>query len=126
MGMNIGAFLGITLAGWLAQKIDWHIGFAAAGVGMTLGLIQYVVGSQRLSPALARLAAPRRPPVDTGQLQHVWTSLRGFTTEERNRIAAVFVFLLFAALFLGAYEQAVASPSPLGPFLSAPLTPRPP
>jgi len=62
MGINIGAFLGITLAGWLAQKIDWHIGFAAAGVGMTLGLIQYVVGRQRLTPALARLAAPRRPP----------------------------------------------------------------
>ncbi|OLD93058.1 MAG: hypothetical protein DMD31_03375 [Gemmatimonadetes bacterium] len=106
MGINIGAFLGITLAGWLAQKIDWHIGFAAAGVGMTLGLIQYVVGRQRLSPALARLAAPRRPPVDTGQVQHVWKSLRGFTTEERNRIAAVFVFFLFAALFWGAYEQA--------------------
>src|SRR3989449_10455510 len=73
---------------------------------MPLGVIQYVVGRQRLSPALARLAAPRRPPVDTGQLQHVWTSLRGFTTEERNRIAAVFVFLRFAGLFWGGYEQA--------------------
>src|SRR3989442_12359410 len=112
MGINIGAFLGITLAGWLAQKIDWHIGFAAAGVGMTLGLIQYVVGRQRLSPALARLAAPRRPPVDTGQVQHVWKSLRGFTTEERNRIAAVFVFFLFAALFWGGYEQAGSTLQP--------------
>jgi proton-dependent oligopeptide transporter, POT family len=106
MGINIGAFLGITLAGWLAQKVDWHIGFAAAGVGMTLGLIQYVVGRQRLTPALARLAAPRRPPGGPGQLQHMWESLRGFTLEERNRIAAVFVFFLFAALFWGAYEQA--------------------
>src|SRR3989449_11343965 len=57
MGINVGAFLGITAAGWLAQKIDWHIGFAAAGVGMTMGLIQYVLGKRRLQPALDRLAA---------------------------------------------------------------------
>src|SRR5438445_6855769 len=36
MGINVGAFLGITAAGWLAQKIDWHIVFVAAGVGMTM------------------------------------------------------------------------------------------
>src|SRR2546422_528619 len=95
--------LGGFIAGlFLGQYRSVFVG----GVGMTLGLIQYVVGRQRLSPALARLAAPRRPPVDTGQVQHVWKSLRGFTTEERNRIAAVFVFFLFAALFWGAYEQA--------------------
>src|SRR2546421_12201777 len=57
MGINVGAFLGITAAGWLAQKIDWHIGFAAAGVGMTMGLIQYVLGKRRLQPALDPLAA---------------------------------------------------------------------
>src|SRR5205814_5776843 len=90
MGINVGAFLGITAAGWLAQKIDWHIGFAAAGVGMTMGLIQYVVGKRRLQPALDRLAAPRRPPGGPGQLQQLSESLRGFSTEERNRIAAVF------------------------------------
>src|SRR5262245_55605944 len=37
MGINIGAVLGPLVAGYLAQRVDWHIGFAAAGVGMTLG-----------------------------------------------------------------------------------------
>src|SRR5438309_11536709 len=111
MGINIGAFLGITGAGWLAQKVDWHIGFAAAGVGMTLGLIQYVVGRQRLSPALARLAAPRRPPAAPGAprrdpLRALLDFLRSFTATEWKRVAAVFVLFVFAALFWGAYAQA--------------------
>jgi POT family proton-dependent oligopeptide transporter len=35
MGINLGAFLGPIIAGYLAQRVNWHIGFAAAGVGMT-------------------------------------------------------------------------------------------
>ncbi len=116
MGINVGAFLGITAAGWLAQKIDWHIGFAAAGVGMTMGLIQYVVGKRRLQPALDRLAAQRGQvsPLAMGlaevtigtRARQLWDSARSFTGEERKRIAAVFVLFVFAALFWGAYEQA--------------------
>jgi POT family proton-dependent oligopeptide transporter len=45
----------------------WHWGFAAAGVGMTLGLIQYVLGQKRLAhvgdrPALTRAAAEAVEP----------------------------------------------------------------
>src|SRR6266446_7224694 len=43
MGINLGAFIGPLIAGALAQKVDWHIGFACAGVGMALGLTQYVI-----------------------------------------------------------------------------------
>ena len=63
MGINLGAFLSPIVVGFLAQHIwfrnfissmgfdpksSWHFGFGAAGVGMTLGLIQYVVGRNRL------------------------------------------------------------------------------
>src|SRR2546430_16270414 len=57
MGINLGAFIGPLLAGGLAQKVDWHLGFACAGVGMTLGLIQYVLGRDRLRPAMERVAS---------------------------------------------------------------------
>jgi POT family proton-dependent oligopeptide transporter len=70
MGINLGAFLGPLLTGYLAQdegframlsgwgmdpNSAWHWAFGAAGVGMTLGLIQYVVmgrwmGSAGLTP----------------------------------------------------------------------------
>src|SRR4029453_3240781 len=33
------------------QRVNWHAGFAAAGVGMTLGLIQYVAGRKYLGDA---------------------------------------------------------------------------
>ena len=38
MGINLGAFIGPLVAGWLAQKVDWHLGFAAAGFGMAAGI----------------------------------------------------------------------------------------
>jgi proton-dependent oligopeptide transporter, POT family len=100
MGINLGAFLGPLIAGYLAQQVDWHLGFACAGVGMTLGLVQYVLGRRRLEPGVARLAARPKPAATTE------TTTAGFSTADWKRIAAVVVLFLFATLFWGAYEQA--------------------
>ncbi|HYP52635.1 MAG TPA: peptide MFS transporter [Pyrinomonadaceae bacterium] len=48
MAVNLGAFFAPIVCGYLGQKISWHYGFAAAGVGMVLGLVQYVLGRERL------------------------------------------------------------------------------
>ncbi|MFI9625222.1 peptide MFS transporter [Streptomyces sp. NPDC052042] len=48
MGINIGAFLGPLVTGWLGDHASWHWGFSAAALGMTLGLIQYVLGRRHL------------------------------------------------------------------------------
>jgi POT family proton-dependent oligopeptide transporter len=48
MGVNLGAFLSPLIAGTLGEKVGWHWGFASAGVGMLLGLSQFVVGQNRL------------------------------------------------------------------------------
>jgi proton-dependent oligopeptide transporter, POT family len=100
MGINLGAFLGPIIAGKLAEGVDWHIGFACAGVGMTLGLVQYVLGRRRLQPGIERLAARPRPMATTT------VPADAFTADDWKRIAAVFVFFAFASLFWGAYEQA--------------------
>ncbi len=47
MGINLGSVLGITIVGYLGQKINWHMGFGAAAVGMLLGLIVFRYGSQK-------------------------------------------------------------------------------
>lgn len=49
MGINIGALTAPLVCGFLGEKINWHLGFGAAGVGMTFGLIQYLVGRDRLA-----------------------------------------------------------------------------
>src|SRR5262249_29688104 len=62
MGINIGAFTAPLVCGFLGEKINWHLGFGVAGVGMTLGLIQYVLGRDRLAHVGA---APRQTPAET-------------------------------------------------------------
>ncbi len=64
MGINVGAFLAPLITGWLAQSDafkailqgwgfdparSWHWGFGAAGIGMTVGLIVYVLQQHRLA-----------------------------------------------------------------------------
>ncbi|MDT0428286.1 peptide MFS transporter [Streptomyces salyersiae] len=49
MGINIGAFAGPLITGWLGDHAGWHWGFSAAAFGMTLGLIQYVAGRRHLA-----------------------------------------------------------------------------
>jgi POT family proton-dependent oligopeptide transporter len=51
VGINIGAFASPLVCGYLGENINWHYGFGAAGVGMTLGLIQYVAGGRFLGRA---------------------------------------------------------------------------
>ena len=60
MGVNLGAAIAPLICGWLAQSIGWHYGFAAAGVGMVLGLLTYLWGANRYLPGIGILA--RRDP----------------------------------------------------------------
>jgi POT family proton-dependent oligopeptide transporter len=48
MGINIGALMAPLVCGYLGENINWHYGFGAAGVGMTLGLVQYSLGAKYL------------------------------------------------------------------------------
>jgi POT family proton-dependent oligopeptide transporter len=63
MGINLGAFLGPIICGYLAQTpgYGWHWGFAAAGVGMVIGLIVYVMLRDRYLPGIG-VAPERREP----------------------------------------------------------------
>ena len=65
MGINLGAFLAPLVCGYLGQRVSWHTGFAAAGIGMTLGVIQYALTSR--TPAGRRGPAPGGDPGGAGQ-----------------------------------------------------------
>lgn len=41
MGVNAGAFFGMMLCGYFAERFGWHIGFGLAGIFMLLGTIQF-------------------------------------------------------------------------------------
>lgn len=48
MGINLGAFLATLACGYLGQTFGWKYGFGLAGVGMLLGLTQYLLGQKHL------------------------------------------------------------------------------
>ncbi len=68
MGINLGAFIAPLVCGYLGQRIDWHLGFAGAGVGMVLGLIQYIWGSKYLGDVGMR-PAPAASPAAAARLR---------------------------------------------------------
>ena len=51
MGINLGALAGPIICGFLGERFDWRLGFAAAGVGMLLGVAHYAVGWRVLGDA---------------------------------------------------------------------------
>jgi POT family proton-dependent oligopeptide transporter len=56
-GINVGAMIGPLVCGFLGEKVNWHLGFGAAGIGMVLGLIQYQLGGKYLGQAGLRRKA---------------------------------------------------------------------
>ena len=86
MGINLGAFIAPLVCGYLGQRVSWHAGFGAAGVGMTLGLIQYALGRKRLGDAGLY-------PAEVGSLAE---------TAQRRRQAMIWIGVAAAAIILGA------------------------
>ncbi len=105
MGINVGAFVAPLIVGTLGQRVDWHIGFGCAGIGMTLGLIQYVAGKRRLLPALERLGQAEVP---AGAKSEPWWR---FTRDEWGRVAAIAVLFVFSCIFWGAFRLGPRQPS---------------
>jgi len=106
MGINIGAFLGPIICGYLAQTsgFGWHYGFAAAGVGMVLGLIMYLAFRDKYLPGIGVRRAPAPARVNGA------TSTEADTPhEEQRRIIALFIVAFFVFLFWLGYEQAGSS-----------------
>ncbi|MFP3992002.1 oligopeptide:H+ symporter [Streptomyces sp. E11-3] len=58
MGINLGAFVAPFVIGTVGEKINWHFGFALAGIGMALGLIQFLLGTKHLSPKSSMVPNP--------------------------------------------------------------------
>lgn len=104
MGINLGAMVAPLICGYIGQRISWHLGFAMAGVGMTLGLIQYVVHRKRLAhiggrpikKAKALAGEKTRPPQSLSQ-------------EDKRKLRVVVILCFFSLFFWMAAEQAGSS-----------------
>jgi POT family proton-dependent oligopeptide transporter len=89
VGINLGAFLAPLVCGTLGENYGWHYGFAAAGVGMTTGLVVYLLAT----PKLPRDAFAKREA-------HAPLARRDW-----QAIGAILVLMLPVSLFWATYEQ---------------------
>src|SRR5262247_1386469 len=92
VGINLGAFLAPLVCGTLGEDVGWHYGFAAAGVGMLIGLAVYLY------------AAPMLPLDQLHRAQLAGTPHR----YDRDDARAAFVLLVLAipsTFFWATYEQ---------------------
>ncbi len=99
-GINVGAFLGSLLCGYLGEKLGWHYGFGLAGIFMFIGMIQFwlskkIFGNIGLNPkrAIEKQKEPKAP----------------LTKAESQRLIVVCVLSFFSIVFWFAFEQAGSS-----------------
>ena len=80
MGINLGAVVAPLICGYLGQRVGWHLGFAAAGLGMLAGLAQYIVGRKYLGDAGISPAHPGSPEALAAQRVQATRWIIGGTT----------------------------------------------
>ncbi len=116
MGINLGAMVAPIACGYLAQSLNfqhklialglnpsnsWHWGFGAAGVGMTLGSIQYLAQQHRLAHVGLKPTKKSTNSITSNQEK--------LTLDEWKRLAAISVLFIFTAIFFVGFEQSGSS-----------------
>jgi proton-dependent oligopeptide transporter, POT family len=76
MGINVGAFFGQLVTGILGESVGWHYGFGAAGIGMAIGLVTFLV-RQKSTLGTLGLEPTRHPDaaVQARRTRRDWTTV---------------------------------------------------
>jgi len=99
IGINVGAFLSSLIVGYVGEVYGWHYGFGLAGIGMALGLIQYVAGQKHLKHVGNYLGSSKNE-------EEKAIMKKPLTKVEKDRIVVLFISFLLVIVFWGAFEQA--------------------
>jgi POT family proton-dependent oligopeptide transporter len=92
MGINLGGFLAPLVCGTLGEVYGWHWGFAAAGIGMAVGLVVYISCLKLLPPEPKRLTRDESRSI-------------GGTLIDRSKLRTLFLIIAMVVLFRIGYEQ---------------------
>jgi len=90
MALNVGAFMAPLIAGTMGERMGFHWGFGAAGVGMLIGLATYLSGRRHMPPDLIA-RGQKSPRLDHAQ----WVT-----------VGAIILTLVPRILLFGAVQQA--------------------
>ena len=99
IGINIGAFLSSLIVGYVGEVHGWHYGFGLAGIGMALGLLQYVLGQKHLKQVGNFLGSSENA-------EEKEAIKKPLTKIEKDRVIVLFISFMLVIVFWGAFEQA--------------------
>ncbi|MDC1108537.1 peptide MFS transporter [Flavobacteriaceae bacterium] len=99
IGINVGAFLSSLIVGYVGETYGWHYGFGLAGIGMALGLAQYLYGQKYLRQ-VGDFIGDNKSEEGKDVLKKPLTSI------EKDRLVVLFLSFILVIVFWGAFEQA--------------------
>lgn len=119
MGINLGAFFAPFICGFLGEPQDpsnileaykWKYGFIAAGAGMIIGLVWYLVSQNKyLGHIGMHPVTKNKQDEDPEERAKAEAANKPLTQEEWDKIKAIFTFVFFAVFFFAFFEQAGTS-----------------
>ncbi len=98
MGINLGAVFGSLICGYLGERLGFHWGFSAAGVGMVIGLILFALFRKKLLGDIGGVP-------DKKAIQKQKESKKPLTPIERDRIKVIISLAIFTVIFWAGFEQ---------------------
>lgn len=124
MGINIGAMLSPLACGYLAQsehfkqilksfglapEMSWHFGFAAAGVGMCIGLAHLIFQYKLLDGIGEKLSTKPLEDSAVTENDEPGGSKWQLTESEWHKVGAIACLFVFNLLFWSIFEQGGSS-----------------
>ncbi len=100
MGINVGSTMGFLVVGTIGEKIDFQLGFIAAGIGMLLSLVVQLLFAQKYLGDLGREPVNKKTKEQAAQPKIPLTSI------EKDRIKAILMMSFFTIIFFMGFEQA--------------------
>jgi POT family proton-dependent oligopeptide transporter len=106
MGVNAGAFFGMLLCGYLAEKIGWSWGFGLAGVFMLFGTLQFWLAKPlfgRIGDTPSKIAAGKEADAAAGLVDEREDSNQEVNQEKPNPFTTIdkILIAITAAIGLG-------------------------
>jgi POT family proton-dependent oligopeptide transporter len=105
MGINVGALLGPLVCGYFAEspRWGWHYGFGAAGIGMALSVVMYLMLRERYLPGIGL------PPERGDATAAAASASAPLSRVDRECLLALVIIIAFTIPFWAAFEQTGSS-----------------
>ena len=99
MGINLGAFFGSLICGYLGENVGWHYGFSIAGVGMLIGLFIFIIFQDQMLGDIGKEPSQKVS-------RELGNKSAKLTPIEFDRIKVILILAIFTVIFWAGFEQA--------------------